>query len=227
MSRVSAKTKLDNDFEERKRKVVELLMIANGVKPEEFDEEFKILFVVEGHSASSGIRTKRDNSVHGVLALRGKILNVWGKNLSAAMRSDIVKEYLTVVKEENYKYVVLMCDADPDGDHIRTLLIGCTKKFANSLIKDGKLLNGYTPLYTYHDKNNKLVTWSKDKLSIPGLTIKDNKGLGSYDYDSITKLILYPQLGATYIRIEDDKTSDKYLTDALTYGCVNWVKIDE
>lgn len=220
-----AKKNSDN-FEELKKKVVELLMIANGVEPEKFDISYKILFVVEGHSASSGIRTKRDAKSMGVLALRGKILNVWRMDLSHAMRSDIVKEYLTVVKEENYDRVILCCDADPDGNHIRTLVIGCTIKFLNSIVKNGKLFNCETPLYTYHDNKNKLVTWSKENKEIPGLKCKENKGLGSYDYDSIERLILYPQKGASYVQFIEDDMSDAYLTDALVTGCVDWVKID-
>ena len=58
--------------EEALRQLTELQMIANNVKKEKFDEEYKILLVVEGHSASSGIRTSRDSAVIGVLALRGK-----------------------------------------------------------------------------------------------------------------------------------------------------------
>lgn len=224
---VQSKKKVDQtEFDELKKLVIELLMVSNGLKPEQFDEEFKILYVVEGHSAASGLRSNRDARTHGILALQGKILNIWRLSLNNAMKAEVIKEYLTVIKEENYTFVVWCCDADPDGQHIRTLGLGVSVKFANFLLKEGKLLNCYTPLYTYHSKNGKLEYWSDTPEQKDGLTLKENKGLGSYNADSLKKLILYPQMGAQYVRFVEDREAQQLMDAALIRGCVDWVHVD-
>lgn len=214
--------------EKLKKQVVELLMIANGIAPENFDREFKILFVVEGHSAASGLRSKRDSKAHGILALRGKILNVWDRSLSNAMKSDIIKEYLTVLKEERYDRIIVTTDADEDGSSITALVLGCSVRFLNSMVKEGKIFNCESPLYTFKDtKTHKMIAWSNDINDCPqGAKKHANKGLGSYDLDEVTRLILYPQKGAVWSQFVYDKDTNKSLTLALHSGGKEWVKID-
>lgn len=156
------------NFDQAKKQVVELLMVANDIKPKDFDSEYRVLYVVEGHSASSGIRSKRKEKVVGVLALRGKILNCWGRTLSAAMRSEVVKEFLTVMRNSNtaYNRVIITTDADPDGSHITTLLISLCVKFMPDLIKEGKLFLCDTPFYTFK-LNNETIDWGQSVVMPP------------------------------------------------------------
>lgn len=200
--------------------IVEIEMYAQGIKPEKFDQEFKILLIVEGHSASSGIRTARNSKVVGVLALRGKILNVWQKSLADAMKSEIIKELLNVLQDESYAMIISCTDADADGSSITTLLIGCFAKYKKDIIKEGRFFNNLAPLYTFKDiKTRKLVGWSNNKHDCPkGAKIMVNKGLGSYEVPEIKRLILNPSAGAEWEQITYDKNAQKSLTMALQSG---------
>lgn len=208
--------------------LIELQMIYNGIKKEDFDHELKILLVVEGHSASSGIRTARDSSVIGVLALRGKILNCWDRSLANAMNSDIVKELLKVLQDDSYTKIISCTDADADGSSITTLLLGCLVRYRNDIIKEGKFFNNLAPLYTFKDyKTRKLVGWSNNKEDCPkGARIVVNKGLGSYEVDDIKRLVLNPTAGAEWEQIEYDKGAIKSLTMALNSGGKELVFMD-
>lgn len=206
--------------EEALKQLIELQMVYNGVKEEKFDKEFKILLIVEGHSASSGIRTARNSKVVGVLALRGKILNVWQKTLANAMKSEIIKELIKVLQDDSYDRIISCTDADADGSSITTLLLGCIVKFRKDILKEGRFYNNLAPLYTFKDiKTRALVGWGNDKHAAPkGSRIVVNKGLGSYDPAEIKRLILNPSAGAEWEMIVYDKEAVKHLTIALESG---------
>lgn len=275
------KVKESKDLEQLKQQVVELLMVANGIKPEEFDSEYRVLYIVEGHSAASGIRSKRDPASVGVLALRGKILNCWGKPLTMAMRSEVVKEYLTIMRNSNtaYNRVIITTDADPDGAHITSLLMGITVKFLPDFVKEGKLFICDTPFYIFKIGQN-IIDWGNNRVMPPshlrpyidkltpavktsfeketGISLDklddsyinevdtatydknmlrletlckikgaDCKGLGSYNYEGITKFILYPSLGASFTRVDIDSNYKPALDTSLLHGCKEWLIIDD
>lgn len=201
------------------KRVTEMSMVYNGIKKEKFDEKFSVLFIVEGHSPASTIRSNRDSSCVGVLALRGKILNCWQKSLKNALKSDIVGELIRVLDSDAYDLIILTADSDADGKSINTLLLAPLVRYRKHLLQDGKIRVNATPFYTFYDKKNKLIGWSNSAHDCPdGANIEPNKGLGSYDDEGVKRLILNPSAGAEWVKIEMDRGTDRSLTMALVSG---------
>jgi len=133
----------------------------------EDDPEKTELFIVEGDSAAGAAINGRDYRYQAVLALGGKILNTWraptNKMLMHEEISSLIKAIgagiLNNFTPENCRYgkLIIMCDADDDGLHIRTLLLTFFFQRMRKLIEQGKIYIAQPPLYkiTYLHKDEK------------------------------------------------------------------------
>ena len=198
------------------------------------DPSISEIYLVEGDSAGGSAVQGRDPNTQAILPLRGKILNVERARLDRALSNAEIQAMITAfgtgigdeftIDKARYHKIVLMADADVDGQHITTLLLTLLFRFMRPLIEAGYVYLAQPPLYRIkwsnapHDyvfsdaeRDAALERGQANNQRLPKENgIQRYKGLGEMDYTELWDTTMDPQRRTLLqVKMEDAAAADQ------------------
>jgi DNA gyrase subunit B len=145
------------------------------------------LFLVEGDSAGGTVVDARDDDIHAVLPLKGKILNIIDMDFEVVLENIEVRSLFNslgsgVLHKEDisqlrYGKIIIGSDADVDGSHIENIIIGGMAYMTPKLLMSGRVYIAKTPLYIQRCGSEIIPVYEQESLT-PKLETRRIKGLG-------------------------------------------------
>ena len=172
------------------------------------------IFIVEGDSAGGSAKTARNREFQAILPIRGKILNVEKASIDKVLANAEIKTMINAfgcgfsegygndfdITKLRYDKIIIMADADVDGEHISTLLLTLFYRFMPELIFEGHVYIAMPPLYKAMPSKGKEEYLYDDKAlekyrkNHKGpFTLQRYKGLGEMDAQQLWETTLDPE----------------------------------
>ena len=167
------------------------------------------LYIVEGESAGGSAKQARNKEDQAILPLKGKILNVEKSNPSKTLASEEIGNLITAIGtgvgeqfdigKIRYNRIVIMTDADVDGEHIKTLLLTFLFRFMPKLIENGNIFVALPPLYRIRRGQRDFYVYTDEELKkevekIGGnTTVTRFKGLGEMSSEQLWETTMNPK----------------------------------
>lgn len=173
------------------------------------------LVVVEGDSAAGPAKAGRDSKTMAILPLRGKVVNAAKSTMKQVLDNAEAQALFTAVgagsgdsfdlDAARYGRIVILCDADVDGSHIRCLLLTLIHKYMRPMLEAGRVYAAQPPLFTtkvggeiyraFSDAQKQLITkeLAKGNRKIDSIRWQRFKGLGEMNVDELATAALDPE----------------------------------